>query len=193
MHDGRYDPGFALHNVVEPTPGRHTIGSYMYYEMFQLWRAVPKLPDPSPVYLKRSKYQANREKAAMGSACSQFMNVVNGAGCCLFGAFLGTHRLPLFEWLNAATGWERTAEEYLVIGHRIQALKQLFNIKQGVNPKDIRISKRVLGDPPQREGANEGVTVPLEKLRRYYWSAMGFDSQTGVPTKECLSRLGLTD
>lgn len=38
MHDGRNDPGFALHNCVEPTPGRHTIGSQLYYEMFQLWK-----------------------------------------------------------------------------------------------------------------------------------------------------------
>lgn len=66
MHDGRYDPGFALHNVVEPTPGRHTIGAYMDYEMFQLWRRIEHLPDPALFYLKSSKYQANREKAIMG-------------------------------------------------------------------------------------------------------------------------------
>ncbi len=56
---------------------------------------------------------------------------------------------------------------------------------------DIRLSKRVIGDPPQQEGANKGVTVPLEKLRRYYWSEMGFDPETGVPTPECLARLNL--
>jgi len=191
MHDGRYDPGFALHNVVEATPGRHTIGAYMYYEMFQLWRKIPDLPDPTLFYLKRSKYREHREKAAMGVACSQYMNVVNGAGCCLFGAFMGTHRIPLFDWLNAATGWQLTPDAYLVIGHRIQTIKQLFNIKQGVNPQDIRISKRVLGDPPQTEGANKGVTVQLEKLKRYYWAGMGFNPQTGVPTPQCLAALDL--
>jgi aldehyde:ferredoxin oxidoreductase len=193
MHDGRYDPGFALHNVVEPTPGRHTIGSYMYYEMFQLWRVIPHLPDPSLFYSKRSKYVANKEKAAMAAACSQYMNVINGAGCCLFGAFMGAHRIPIFDWLNAATGWTFSPETYLVTGHRIQALKQLFNIKQGIDPADIHISKRVLGEPPQTEGANKGATVPLEKLRRYYWSAMGFNPETGVPTKTCLGQLGLTE
>ncbi len=191
MHDGRYDPGFALHNVVEPTPGRHTIGAYMYYEMFQLWRKIPQLPDPALIYLKRSKYREHRQKAAMGIACSQFMNVVNGAGCCLFGAFMGAHRLPLFDWLNAAAGWDLTPQAYMTIGHRIQAIKQLFNIKQGVNPNDIHISKRVLGNPPQAKGANRGATVPLEKLRRYYWSGMGFDPHTGVPRPECLAALDL--
>ena len=193
MHDGRYDPGFALHNVVEPTPGRHTIGAYMYYEMFQLWRKIPDLPDPALFYFKGSKYRANREKAAMGAACSQYMNVVNGAGCCLFGAFLGAHRIPVFEWLNAATGWEVSPRMYLTIGHRIQTVKQLFNIKQGIDPRDIRLSKRVLGEPPQQEGANKGRTVPLEKLRRYYWREMGYDLDTGVPTGTCLAGLGLEE
>jgi aldehyde:ferredoxin oxidoreductase len=191
MHDGRYDPGFALHNVVEPAPGRHTIGSYYYYEMFQLWRKIPDLPDPAMLYLKRSKYRNHREKAAMAVACSQYMNVVNGAGCCLFGAFLGAHRLPLFDWLNAATGWESSPQTYLTIGHRIQTVKQMFNLKQGIAPKNVRLSKRVLGIPPQTEGANKGVTIQLEKLRRYYWSRMGYDPETGVPGKQCLARLGL--
>jgi len=143
------------------------------------------------LYLKSSKYQANREKAVMAAACSQFMNVVNGAGCCLFGAFLGAQRIPLFDWLNAATGWESSPESYLITGHRIQTVKCLFNIKQGVLPRDIHISRRVLGDPPQPEGANKGRTVPLEKLRRYYWREMGYDLDTGVPTKACLAHLEL--
>ena len=191
MHDGRYDPGFALHNVVEPTPGRHTIGAYMYYEMFQLWRKIPDLPDPSLFYLKGSKYRANREKAIMGAACSQYMNVINGAGCCLFGAFLGAHRIPVFEWLNAATGWDLSPQAYLTVGHRIQTVKQMFNIRQGIAPKDIRLSKRVLGEPPQQAGANKGRTVPLEKLRRYYWREMGYEIDSGVPTDACLAHLGL--
>jgi aldehyde:ferredoxin oxidoreductase len=192
MHDGRFDPGFALHNVVEPAPGRHTTGSYMYYEMFQLWRVISSLPDPSLIYSKRSKYKANREKAAMAAACSQYMNVVNGAGCCLFGAFMGAHRIPVFDWLNAASGWEHSPEAYLITGHRIQTVKQLFNIKQGVSPANVGISKRVLGEPPQTEGANKDVSIPITKLRRYYWSAMGYDPTTGIPTKETLARLQLT-
>jgi aldehyde:ferredoxin oxidoreductase len=129
----------------------------------------------------------------MAAACSQYMNVVNGAGCCLFGTFLGAHRIPVFEWLNAATGWESSPEAYLMTGHRIQTIKQLFNIKQGVSPGDIRISRRVLGDPPQTEGANKGRTVPLEKLKRYYWREMGYDLESGAPTAACLARLGLED
>jgi len=189
MHDGRFDPGYALHNVVEPTPGRHTIGSYMYYEMFGLWKAVPGLPDPDNVYLKGSKFTADAEKAEMGAACSCFVNVLNGAGGCLFGAFMGAERFPLFAWLNAATGWQRSPEDYMQIGARIQTLKQMFNLRHGIRPGRITMSDRALGRPPQTEGANEGRTVPIEMLKKGYWRQMGWDPETGVPTKETLQRL----
>ncbi|NCC77576.1 MAG: aldehyde ferredoxin oxidoreductase, partial [Clostridia bacterium] len=71
MHDSRFDPGFALHYSVEPAPGRHTVGSLLYYEMFQLWRRVKGLPDPSFLYAKDRKYDDDPQKAAMGAACSQ--------------------------------------------------------------------------------------------------------------------------
>ena len=54
MHDGRQDPGFAVHYSVEPTPGRHTIGAQMYYEMFQLWKTVKGLPSVHMLQIGRA-------------------------------------------------------------------------------------------------------------------------------------------
>jgi len=181
MHDGRYDPGFALHNAVEATPGRHTIGSQMYYELFLLWEKVPDLPEPGLIYMKRSKYEPDREKAVAAAACSTYMNVINGSGACMYGALLGTRDFPLFEWLNAATGWHLSPREYLEIGARIQTLKQQFNIKQGINPKDIKVTDRALGRPPLNAGANRGRSVPIEKMVRDYWDVLGWNPKTGAP------------
>ena len=188
-HDGRNDPGFALHYSVEPTPGRHTIGSQLYYEMFQLWKKVDSLPNIKMLYNKNEKYIADEDKAQMGAACSKFMCLVNGAGQCLFGALLGSTRVPLFEWLNAATGWNKTPEEYMLIGQRMQTLKQAFNIKHGINPKDYKISDRTLGMPPQTEGANKGRTVFINKLMCDYWKMFDWDKDTGIPDENCLKKL----
>jgi aldehyde:ferredoxin oxidoreductase len=89
MHDSRNDPGFAVHYAADPAPGRHTTGSQLYYEMFRLWKRIPELPEPSLLYFKDSKYRPDPEKAAASAACSRYLNVLNGSGCCLFGAFLG--------------------------------------------------------------------------------------------------------
>ncbi len=191
MHDSRFDPGFAVHYALEPSPGKHTVGSLLYYEMFGLWHVLETLPAPALIYFKGSKYKANKLKAVMAAACSCYMNVLNGVGACLFGAFLGIQRLPVFKWLNAATGWQLTARQYMDMGQRIQTLRQLFNIRQGIAPAKIEISGRALGNPPQQQGANKGRRVPLQTLRRLYWKEMGWDPETGIPTEATCRRLGL--
>ena len=189
MHDGRNDPGFNVHYSLEPSPGRHTLGAHLYYEMFQLWKSVKELPKPKLLFTKNSKFKIDREKAQTAAACSKFMSLANGAGMCLFGLFIGVKRVPTFDWLNAATGWQLTPEEYMAIGERIQTLKQAFNIKHGVEPRDNFISSRALGKVPQTEGANKGRFVDVEKLAPGYWDQFGWDTTTGKPKEETLRKL----
>jgi aldehyde:ferredoxin oxidoreductase len=191
MHDGRNDPGFNVHYSVEPTPGRHTIGAHLYYEMFQLWKRVKGLPKPTPLFTKNSKYKIDEEKAQVAAACSKFMNLGNGAGMCMFGLFLGAKRIPTFDWLNAATGWKLTPNEYMDIGERIQTIKQAFNVKHGIEPKNNFISNRAQGYPPQREGANKGRVVDVERLASGYWEQFGWDKTNGKPKEETLQKLGI--
>jgi len=192
MHDGRNDPNFALHYTVEAAPGRHTTGSQLYYELFQLWRTFPKLPKPRRLYSKASKYHQPEEKARAGAASSQYVAVLNGAGMCLFGAFLGAHRFPIFDWLNAAAGWDKSAEDYLEIGRRILTIKQDFNRRQGV-PLLHTIPKRALGLPPQQHGANRGRSVDLLPIVRAYWRSLGWEDHTGQPLPETWHELGLDE
>jgi aldehyde:ferredoxin oxidoreductase len=191
MHDGRNDPGFNVHYSAEPAPGRHTIGSQLYYEMFQLWKQVKGLPRPKFLYFKDRKYVANEEKAVTAAACSKFMNVANGSGLCLFGLFIGAKRIRTFDWLNAATGWHKTPEDYMEIGERIQTLKQLFNIRHGIDPWSFKVGDRVVGRPPLTEGANRGRTMDMEKMMSDYWHQFGWDAATGKPTEARVARLGI--
>ncbi len=191
MHDGRCDPGFNVHYSLEPTPGRHTLGAHLYYEMFQLWKRVKGIPKPAPLFTKSRKFRVDEEKAQMAAACSKFMSLANGAGMCMFGLFIGAKRVPTFDWLNAATGWDRTPEDYMTVGERIQTLKQAFNVKHGVEPKNNFISSRALGVIPQKEGANKGRSVDIEKLASGYWEQFGWDAATGKPKEETLRKLGI--
>lgn len=193
MHDGRWDPGFALHSSVEPAPGRHTMGSQLHYEMFQLWEKVKGLPKAKMFYHKDSKYKANKEKAVQAVACSCYTQLFNSAGLCMFGAFLGAKRLNFFEWLNAATGWKKTPEEYMEIGKRIQTLRQAFNVLHGVDPRASKVSERATGNPPLEEGANKGRKVPLDQMMKDYWEEMGWDPETGKPTRATLKELEILE
>ncbi len=191
MHDGRCDPGFNVHYSLEPTPGRHTLGAHLYYEMFQLWKRVKGIPKPAPLFTKNSKFKVDGEKARMAAACSRFMSLANGAGMCMFGLFIGAKRVPTFDWLNAASGWNRMPEDYMAVGERIQTLKQAFNVKHGIEPRNNFISSRALGTIPQQEGANKGRSVDIEKLAEGYWGEFGWDAATGKPKEETLRKLGI--
>ncbi len=184
MHDGRNDPGFALHYSVEPAPGRHTNGAWLYYEMYQLWKKVSTAPRMPLVYSKARKYATGPDKAAMGSANSRFLNVMNGAGMCQFGAFMGANRIRIFDWLNAATGWHMTPDEYMEAGTRIQTLKQAFNRKHGIQPKSFIVKGRPVGDPPMTHGANKDRSVDIDTLAADYWEAFGWDRNTGHPSEQ---------
>lgn len=189
MHDGRSDPGYALHYAVEPAPGRHMNGSYTFYEMFQLWTRVTGLPKPWPLfYIKNRRFTADREKAAWGAACSKFTQVLNSAGVCTFGAFMGVQRFPIFEWLNAATGWDRTPDDYMRIGWNIQTLRQAFNLRHGI-PLRHAVNSRALGEPPLKTGVNKGRRVQLDVLILLYFTEMGWDPISGAPSPSDIDSL----
>jgi aldehyde:ferredoxin oxidoreductase len=154
----------------------------MYYEMYRLWKRVKGLPAPWLMYRKASKYKATEKKAVQSAACSKFTNVLNGAGGCAFGAFIGVDRMPVFEWLNAAAGWNKTPNEYMDIGARLQTMKQAFNIKHGIDPKSYRPNPRVLGEPPMTQGANRNRKVDVDRMVVQYWQQFKWDSQTGKPS-----------
>jgi len=191
MHDSRFDPGLAVHYAVEAMPGRHTIGSQLFYEMFRLWKRDRSLPGVRLMYLKKSKYEVSDTKAAQAAACSKFINVLNGAGGCIFGAQIGVDRVPIFEWLNAATGWRKTPGEYLAIGKRLQTLKQAFNLKHGIEPKSTRPNPRALGDPPLVEGANRQRTIEIDRMIEDYWYQFGWSTRTGEPAPADITALDI--
>lgn len=192
FHDPRLDPGMGLHASVEPTPGRHTTGSQQYYEMYHLWKRVTAAPQPAFFYSKASKKDTQGERITAAVANSEFQQVYNGAGGCMFGMLIGVDRVPIFEWLNAATGWDYSPDDYMRIGRRIQTLRQAFNVREGISPMDLKVNKR-LYDFPLPEGPNKGVTFDLEAMMHAYWQEIGWDRDSGAPTPQSLAELDLTD
>jgi len=190
MHDGRNDPGNVVHFASEPSPGRHTNGSQLFYELFALWKAMPELPKAAPLYLKKSRFHSDEEKSVISAAMSKYMNIGNACGFCLFGLQMGTQFIPVFDWINAATGWDLSPRDYMAIGARIQTLKQAFNIKQGFDPASVKVNERLLGLTPM-EGANKGHTFDLYKIRSDYWDLFGWDRETGRPTAAAIADLKL--
>ena len=191
MHDGRLDPQLGLQYSVDPTPGRHTIGSGLYYSMMQLWRFTDAAPKQALLSPRRKEFQPSEENAIISVVSSCIKMVLDGAGGCLFALISGLHNWRLFDYLNAATGWDKTADDYLLIGKRIQTLRQLFNLREGINPRQNTLNARALGNPPQTAGPLKKKQVAIDEMRRQHWKQFGWHEDTGIPLEATVRDLGL--
>ena len=191
MHDPKQDPGFGVHYVVEPTPGRHTVGSWSTYETLRLWTKVSWAPEAPRSFPASQRYEVDERRGKYAAACSMAKMVMDGAGLCTFGLLMGVDRVPMFEYLNAAAGWQKTPDEFMEIGRRVQTLRQCFNIREGLLPAEVRLPGRSVGEPPFPKGPNKGKQAAVDELRRVYWQVIGWDKETGFPLPETLQALSL--
>ncbi len=191
MHDGRYDAGYGLAYEVEPTPGRHTIASYTYSDLMNLGAKTKQMRKAKLLHSFKDRFGVHGKGQEM-SVISAFMDVVNGCGMCIFGVSVGGDP-PVVEWINAATGWHRTFDEYLDVGRRIKAVRQAFNVRESISPADTKMTGRARGVPPLDTGPNKDVTPPFDDLARDFYLAMGWDPVSGAPMDHTLDRLGLPE
>ncbi len=191
MHDPKFDPGYGIAYECEPTPGRHTIASYTWQELMGIDRFF-KSAQPVKMLTSRKERVDTRAGITNQVLNSKLMQILNGVGMCLFGMGMGP-KTPIFEWLNAATGWNKSPEEYLTVAERIQTLRHSFNIREGIKPKDFKMTGRAYGDPPLEYGPHKGVTLDMDTARKLFYQAYGWDPETGKPKKEVLKKLGLDE
>jgi aldehyde:ferredoxin oxidoreductase len=192
MHDPKMDPVLGVHFSADPTPGRHTIGGSMYYNMMCLWDEVSWAPVIKK-YPKTEEYIPSDKEALKSVALAGYKTLTDGAGGCFFAMITGLPHWNLFKMLNYATGWNLSADEYMVIGKRIQTLRQMFNVKHGIKPKDFIMGDRVTGKPPLEAGNLKGITLPIEEMVKSHWKNFGWNEETGVPEDKIAGELKLNE
>ena len=192
MHDAKFDPGFAPIYHGDPTPGRHTIASYTYLELQALEKTYSRAARIPAFTTRKAKYDFSGRGESLAVDVF-FKQLIDCAGVCLFGTQVGGG-MPLAEWMNAATGWDRSPDEYLEVGERAQNLRQAFNIREGINNiRDHRPHPRIIGDPPLPKGAAQGITVDTDLMTRDMYRAFHWDPDTGRPDPAHLTALGMND
>jgi aldehyde:ferredoxin oxidoreductase len=184
MHDSRLDPGFAIAYQCEPTPGRHSISSYLYTGLFGVEKQFPRAKQ-----MMKSAKGKESKKVKGYTAGSYYMQLVNCAGMCFFGAITST--LPVVDYINAVTGWDLSADEYFKTGERILSLRKAFNRREGIRPEDHRLSERALGKTPLTAGPLKGASVDMDRLAQEFLETVGWDIATGGPTPEKMEELGI--
>lgn len=191
MHDPKMDVLQGLAYEVEPTPGRHTISGFVWQELMQVHRYSKSADKVKPLTSKKEKTSPHG-KAKNQAVDSKLMQVVNGAGVCLFGLCCGP-KYPLYEYLNAATGWGYSDEDWLLTGERIETLRHAFNLREGIRYQDTKMHNRAKGVPSLGRGPHANTTLDTETLAREFYREMAWDFETGNPARDRLEKLGLDE
>ena len=95
---------------------------------------------------------------------------------------------PNTRYFELVTGMPMTFGHFLRCGERGYTLDRYVSTRFGVSAKDDALPKRLteeLQDPKDPKSK-----VPLEKMKRTYYRARGWD-KNGIPTKKTLKRLGI--
>ncbi|MDP3176659.1 MAG: aldehyde ferredoxin oxidoreductase C-terminal domain-containing protein [Spirochaetaceae bacterium] len=192
MHDPKIDPMLGVVYSADPTPGRHTTSGGLYYSTSFLWDSVSWLP-PFKAHPKSDDFVPTEGGSLANKAQTCFKMLLDGSGACYYAMLMGTRHFKIFEYLNLATGWKKTADEYMDIGARIQTLRQHFNAIQGADPRAFLMHDRAAGKPALNDGHNKGVTLRVDEMIPLYWKSWGWDEATGLPTEETLRALGLRE
>jgi len=120
-----------------------------------------------------------------------FMMVYDCLGVCKFSrSFFKIE--GFIELLDTAIGKSFKEDDLLLIGERINNLKQLFNLGAGVGRESYRLPKRITHEPIPA-GVSKGAVLTVEEAEKMlsdYFIARGWD-ENGFPSKEKLAQLGL--
>ena len=70
-------------------------------------------------------------------------------------------------------------------------LRQVFNLREGINQLDYKIPGRMLGRPPLQDGKTKGITINWDEMVREYYDEMDWDRSTSRPSVAKLEELDL--
>ena len=141
-------------------------------------------------------YQADATPGRHTAATEDIGRAYNATGMCGIGQWsfkesVGRDRLG--ELLLAVTGVEYSREDLKAVGARIGCIRQAFNLREGLSPRDFRLPNRVTGHPPFETGPLAGISLDMDILARAHFRRMEWDPETGRPSRELLERLGGLD
>ncbi len=182
-HQPRLYPSLAVSYATDPTPGRHTTASIDFTELGPIRQYIPFLSIPQDHRKDPTKH------AEAQSVMISLLPVVSSLGLCYFSQQFG--RFPLLELLEATTGWKLDTADVLKIGLRIHTMRLAFSLREGINPYFVSLPGRVWGEIPDNIGPHKGKTIDYKGMARALYERLGWDPDTGIPTRKTLEAVGL--
>ena len=182
MHEGRARHGQALGYAVSPTGADHMhniwddsfAGDRIGEAQFELGIYEPMLA---------TELGANKVRAFM--YLSNWITLHNHLGNCMF---IPWTRQQMVDLLQGITGWRANIWELLKTSERIITMARAFNMREGLTRADDGLPDRMSEALPRHPGVSK---QELQEALTLYYSMMGWDSDSGLPTRGKLQELDI--
>jgi aldehyde:ferredoxin oxidoreductase len=187
FHDPRMSPAGGTAMIIDANPGHHMNSQITG----MLENGAPVGSDPALQFPKMNPFSDFDKKGQLYAVGTAYHQLLDDAGMCALYT-VNTTPPDLAELISGVTGWDFGWEEALKAGRRVLTLRQAFNAREGITPDQIDLPKRIKDELlPVATGAPP--KIDFQALKAGFFSAMGWDLKSGMPSKETLADLGLTD
>ena len=176
-HDPR---GFSGMSLVYATSPRGACHNQSPYYMIEFGQADPTLG------MQHFDRHAGAEKAGNVARHQDWSTIFNALVMCIFANVPGETVVNL---INAACGLEWNIADLFIAGERAWNLKRVINNRLGVTNRNDKLPKALF--EPYKEGGAAGYIPPFEEMISAYYTARGWDPETGKPTLDKLRELNL--
>jgi aldehyde:ferredoxin oxidoreductase len=192
MHEPRGKLGVALSYALSPTGADHLeapAGSAFEKEGEAL-REIAALGILEPV----SVYDLGPKQVRLFLYLQNLWNFCNSLGICFYWAppFGKFNIAKVIDYVHAVTGWNTSLWELMKAGERVNAMARVFNVREGFTGADDMLPERLF--EPLQGGLQKGRKIEqedFEEALKTYYQMVGWDANTGVPTRAKLEELDI--
>lgn len=188
MHDPRLKHGMGMGYAVANHGADH--GTGMMDTFFE--KDGPNLSNDGRPLGILEPMPANELSTRKAHMFAQFHRWRTAADSLSYCHFVPWRPHEIVQLVSATTGWNTSLEELLQVGERGITLGRAFNMREGFTPADDSLPKRFFSHPSRGALAEKQQAIDsdrLEEAKRTYYYLMGWDPETGVPTRRTLERL----
>ena len=187
MHEPRLKYGLGLGFMINPHGADHCCNMHD-----TLYASEPQIAELKPLGILEAPVSNDigPQKVAIFRLIHLKRILNDSLVVCLF---LPYSYEQLADVTAAVTGWNTGVAEQLRVAERIVTMTRLFNMREGLTAADDKLPQRFF--QPKTDGVLSDKPLnpeEYERARRYYYTLMGWDAQTGMPLPEKVEELGIS-
>lgn len=187
MHEPRIKHALGLGYAISPTGAdhMHNMHDTGFTRENHGWR-IHQEWGPTPT-ISQHGFDENKMQLFYN-----FTNFRHGLNCMVMCHFLSYPPSVHAQLVRGTTGWKDFDHfELREVGRRAATMARMFNVREGFSEQDDALPRRfhqALRDSATGAAIDES---DFYRARRDYYEKMGWDGDTGVPTRQGLAALGL--